>query len=66
MGKPTVRYVARAVAGTGWRVWDRKMKKWWGNPFPEFPERLLNELNGQKRPNEIVRLSKNQIRIKNK
>lgn len=56
MGKPNVKYVAKAVKGQGWRVWDRKMKKWWGNSFSFYPEELLAELNGPKRPNKLVEL----------
>jgi len=39
-------YVAKAEAGKGWRIWERKMKKWWGNYFKIYPEELLAELNG--------------------
>jgi len=53
-----VRYVAKAIKGKGWRVWNRKMKRWWGNYFKEYPEELLDELNGKKDPKKIVELSK--------
>jgi hypothetical protein len=53
-----VRYVARAVPEAGWRVWGRKQKRWWGNPFSYFPKDLLTELNGSKRPEKLVALSK--------
>lgn len=59
MGKPNHRYVAKAVPDKGWRVWNRKTKKWWGNYFPYYPEKLLAELNGEKRPQVLVDLSKN-------
>jgi hypothetical protein len=58
MGTSIVRYVAKAVPGAGWRIWDRKQKKWWGNPFLHFPEDLLAELNGAKRPERLVELCK--------
>jgi hypothetical protein len=58
MGKPNARYVARAEAGRGWRVWDRKISRWWGNPFADYPEALLAELNGPKRPARIVELTR--------
>ena len=58
MGKPAVRYVAKAVPSAGWRVWDRQQKKWWGSPFSYFPEDLLAELNGPKRPEKLVTLNK--------
>ena len=57
MGVPNKRYVAKAVPGKGWRIWNRKMKKWWGNFHKLYPETLLEELNGPKRPEEIRRLT---------
>jgi len=56
MGTPKVRFVARAIEGTGWRVWDRVQKKWWGNPFREYPKDVLSELNGLKRSEKLVEL----------
>ena len=47
MGKRQVRFVSKAEAGQGWRIWDRTQKKWWGNPYQAYPERLLAELNGE-------------------
>ena len=58
MGKPVVRYVCRAVPGVGWRIWDRKMNKWWGNAFTDFPQLLIDELNGLKRPEALVCLTR--------
>jgi len=58
MGKPNFRFVAKAIKGTGWRVWDRNAKKLWGNPFHEYPTELLAELNGPKRPEKLVELCK--------
>jgi hypothetical protein len=58
MAARSIRYVCRAVPGQGWRVWDRKRKKWWGNFFAEFPEQLLAELNGDKTPNSVTKLSR--------
>jgi hypothetical protein len=58
MGKPNARYVARAEPGRGWRVWDRKVSRWWGNPLAEYPEMLLAELNGAKRAERIVELTR--------
>jgi hypothetical protein len=52
------KYVAKAEAGKGWRVWNRKTKKWWGNYFAEYPEELLDELNGDRDTKKIVELSK--------
>jgi len=50
--------VAKAVPGSGWRVWDRKRSCWWGNDFAAHPEALLVELNGPKRPDRITELSR--------
>jgi hypothetical protein len=41
----------------GWRIWNRKMKRWWGEWYKSYPEKLLDELNGLKRPEEITRLT---------
>ena len=57
MGKPNTRYVAKAVPGEGWRIWNRRSKRWWGNYFKEYPQALLDELNDQKRPEVLVKLS---------
>lgn len=56
MGKPNQRYVCRAYNG-GWSMWNRKMKKWWLR-FDTFPSALLDELNGERRPDKIVQLVK--------
>ncbi|MGV3720724.1 MAG: hypothetical protein ACO1SX_07415 [Actinomycetota bacterium] len=56
MGEPDRRFVAKAEAGQGWRIWDRTQKKWWGQPCIQYPEQLLEELNGGKRPDELIRL----------
>ena len=52
------RYVARAEAGKGWRIFNRKTAKPWGNYFRLYPEVLLEELNNQRRPQVIVELTK--------
>jgi hypothetical protein len=58
MGKPKARYVCKAIPGVGWRIWNRKTRKWWGNPFRDFPSELLEELNGPKRPEKLCELCK--------
>lgn len=45
MGVNNARYCIRAVKGKGWRIYDRKMKKWWGNFSQEFPSKILDRLN---------------------
>jgi len=52
------RYVARAEAGKGWRVWNRKTKRPWGHPFPAYPAELLEELNGPRRQLALVAAAK--------
>jgi hypothetical protein len=37
-------YVARGVPG-GYRIWDNKRRRWWGDLFDLCPDDLLNELN---------------------
>jgi hypothetical protein len=51
-----VRFVAKAQAGIGWRIWDNKMRSWWGQIYDQHPEQLIAELNGAKRPTELTKL----------
>jgi len=44
MGVNKVRYCCKAFKSK-WRLWDRKMSKWWGPPFPHEPWRLMYYLN---------------------
>lgn len=39
------RYVARGVPG-GYRIWDNRGRKWWGEVYELCPDDLLAELNG--------------------
>ncbi|MEG3633538.1 hypothetical protein [Micromonospora sp. S2-005] len=39
------RYVARGVDG-GYRIWDNRGRRWWGDLYELCPDELLNELNG--------------------
>jgi hypothetical protein len=41
------RYVARGVPG-GYRIWDNKGRRWWGDHYELCPDDLLAELNGAK------------------
>jgi hypothetical protein len=41
------RYVAKGVPG-GYRIWDSKLRRWWGDPYELCPDELLAELNGAK------------------
>ena len=53
-----MRFVARAEAGVGWRIWDNKTRTFWGQIYDQHPEQLIAELNGQKRPEVLVLLAK--------
>ena len=64
MGKDKRRYVAKAQAGKGWRIWNIKMQRWWGEYYPDFPEKLLAELNAEKRPETLIQLIKRTPRKK--
>ena len=57
MGKPRRRYVAQGVSG-GWRIWNNKMKKFWGDIYEIQPDELIIELNGQKRPEKLTELNR--------
>jgi hypothetical protein len=50
------RFVARAEAGRGWRIWDKQQKRWWGPVLSRQPDALLAELNGPKRPERLTEL----------
>ncbi|MGW7438353.1 hypothetical protein [Streptomyces sp. NPDC054849] len=51
------RYVARGVPG-GYRVWDNKGRRWWGDHYEVCPDGLLAELNGGADPGKISALLK--------
>ncbi|AWS40349.1 hypothetical protein DKM19_02365 [Streptosporangium sp. 'caverna'] len=51
------RYVARGVSG-GYRIWDSKARRWWGDPYELCPDDLLNELNGARDYDRITALLK--------
>jgi hypothetical protein len=58
VGKAGGRYVGRAEAGKGWRIWDNKLKRFWGERYEDYPAPLLAELNGEKRPERLTELVK--------
>lgn len=39
------RYVAKGVPG-GYRIWDVRARRWWGELYELCPDELLAELNG--------------------
>ncbi|MDX3839790.1 hypothetical protein [Streptomyces europaeiscabiei] len=40
------RYVARGLPG-GYRIWDNRGRRWWGDFYELCPDDLVVELNGQ-------------------
>lgn len=64
MGVRKRRYVGRPVPGDGWRVWDNSLKRWWGNVFADYPQAVLDELNGQGSPERLTELGKQSRRPK--
>jgi hypothetical protein len=51
------RYVARGVPG-GYRVWDNRGRRWWGDLYELCPDDLAAELNGQADQARITALMK--------
>jgi hypothetical protein len=49
------RYVARGVPG-GYRIWDNRAQRWWGELYELCPDDLLRELNGDKDCRRITEL----------
>jgi hypothetical protein len=49
------RYVARGVPG-GYRIWDNKARRWWGDLYELCPDELLDELNGDRDYEKITAL----------
>ena len=47
------RYVAR-----GYRIWDNKVRRWWGDLYELCPDDLLGELNGARDYDKITALLK--------
>jgi hypothetical protein len=62
VGKLGVRYVAKPASQGHWRVWDRKLKRAWGNPLSDYPDELLRELNGAKDPEKLMVLGRTTLR----
>lgn len=51
------RYVARGVPG-GYRIWDNRGQRHWGDHYELCPDDLLTELNGAKRPERLTELQR--------
>lgn len=30
----------------GYRIWDNRARRWWGDPYELCPDELIEELNG--------------------
>jgi hypothetical protein len=58
MGKPIRWYVAKAEAGLGWRIWNKRLQRWWGERYVAYPQELVDELNAGKRPERLAELIK--------
>ncbi len=54
MGKPKQKYVAKALPDGSWRIWNTRMKRWWGECYNRYPAELLEELNNKKDPKAIT------------
>ena len=62
--KTSTTFVAKAVPDLGWRIWNRKIKRWWGNYFQDYPQDVLDELNGQRRGDVLTELCKRSYGMK--
>jgi hypothetical protein len=51
------RYVAKGVPG-GYRIWNNKALRWWGDLYEHCPDDLLDELNGDRDPDRLTALMK--------
>jgi len=51
------RYVARGVPG-GYRIWDNRGHRYWGDHYELCPDDLLTELNGAADRDRITALLK--------
>ncbi|GIJ35040.1 hypothetical protein [Micromonospora sediminimaris] len=47
--------MARGVEG-GYRIWDNRARRWWGDLYELYPDELLNELNGARDYTKITAL----------
>jgi hypothetical protein len=49
--------VCRGVPG-GYRIWDNKGRRWWGDLYELCPDDLVAELNGGAAPEKLTALLK--------
>lgn len=57
------RYVARGVPG-GYRIWNNKSRRFWGDHYELCPDDLVAELNGAARPAVITELQRRYRKLK--
>lgn len=57
------RYVARGVPG-GYRIWDNRGHRYWGDFYELCPDELLAELNGPADRARIVELMRKYEKLK--
>ena len=58
MTKRARRYVGKAEPDGTWRIWNKTARKFWGESYHRRPDALIDELNGEKRPDILTRLSR--------
>jgi len=51
------RYVVRGVPG-GFRIWDNKAGRWWGDHYEVQPDELVAALNSHVDPEQLTALLK--------
>lgn len=51
------RYVAQGVPG-GYRIWDNKVRRWWGDLYELCPDDLVTALNARAAPETLTALLK--------
>ncbi|MFH8406982.1 hypothetical protein ACH4FX_19595 [Streptomyces sp. NPDC018019] len=51
------RYVARGAPG-GYRIWDNRGQRWWGDLYELCPDDLVRELNRGADPTKLTALLK--------
>jgi hypothetical protein len=59
----TRRHSACGVPG-GWRIWDTKSRRWWGDHYEVQPDELVAELNGKGDYERITALLKRYRELK--
>ena len=57
MGKKRRRFVGKGVP-KGYKIWDNKIKRWWGETYQHYPDELIKELNGDKNPTQLIKITK--------